>query len=136
VVPARHDELAPDAGAVLAKVTALLRQNELQDALVAIWSLVTRANQYIDQTAPFKLAKDPAQAARLDQVLYNLIECCRVLGILIAPYLPGTAEKIFAQLNLGPVPPLLSEAQWGKLAAGHKVGDPVPLFPRKDQPTK
>jgi methionyl-tRNA synthetase len=136
VVPARHDELAPDAAAVLARVTGLLRQNELQDALVAIWSLVTRANQYIDQTAPFKLAKDPAQAARLDEVLYNLIECGRVLGILIAPYLPGTAEKIFAQLNLGPVPPLLSEAQWGKLAAGHKVGDPVPLFPRKDQPAK
>lgn len=136
VVPARHDELAPDATAVVEKVTALLRQNELQDALVAIWSLVTRANQYIDQTAPFKLAKDPAQAARLDGVLYNLIECCRVLGILLSPFLPGTAEKIFAQLNLGPVPPLLAEAQWGRLPGGHKAGDPVPLFPRKDQPAK
>jgi methionyl-tRNA synthetase len=133
VVPARHDELAPDATVVLEKVTALLRQNELQDALVAIWSLVTRANQYIEQTAPFKLARE---SARLDEVLYNLIECCRVLGILIAPFLPGTAERIFAQLNLGPVPPLLREAQWGKLSAGHKVGDPVPLFPRKDQPAK
>ena len=46
-----------------------LAENRLQDALLSIWSLVTRANQYVDQTAPFKLAKDPAQAARLDQVL-------------------------------------------------------------------
>jgi len=134
IVPAPHAELAPEAAAVLAKVTVLLRQNELQEALVTIWSLVNRANQYIDQTAPFKLAKDPAQALRLDQVLYNLVEVCRVLGILIAPFLPGTAEKIFAQLNLGPVPPLLSEGAWGGLPAGHRVGDPSPLFPRKDQP--
>jgi methionyl-tRNA synthetase len=136
VVPAVDQELAPDANAAVEKVSALLRQNELQEALVAIWALVNRANQYIDQTAPFKLAKDPVQAGRLDQVLYNLIEACRVLAVLLSPFLPDSAQKIYAQLNLGHVPSRLSEAAWGKLPAGHTVGDPVPLFPRKDQPVK
>lgn len=135
-VPQPHAELADEANAVVEKVTQGLRQHELQEGLITIWSLVTRANQYIDQTAPFKLAKDPSQAARLDQVLYNLLECCRVLAILLSPYLPTTAAKIFEQLRLGPVPQQLSEAAWGKLPAGHVVGDPVPLFPRKDQPAK
>ncbi|MCX8155917.1 MAG: methionine--tRNA ligase [Verrucomicrobiae bacterium] len=132
-VPQPHHELAPEATAVVEKVITMLRQNELQEGLIAIWSLVNRANQYIDQTAPFKLAKDPAQAARLDQVLYNLLECCRVLAILLSPYLPTTAARIFEQLNLGKVPPLLAEAAWGRLPKGHKVGEPSPLFPRKDQ---
>jgi len=66
----------------------LLQQNHLQSALQSIWSLVTRANQYVDQTAPFKLAKDPAQAKRLDEVLYNLAETCRILAVLLSPFLP------------------------------------------------
>jgi methionyl-tRNA synthetase len=136
VVPPPHAELAPEANAVLDKLTALLRQNELQEGLITIWSLVNRANQYIDQTAPFKLAKDPAQSTRLDQVLYNLLECCRVLAVLLSPYLPTTASRIYQQLNLGPVPQHLDEARWGKLPPGHKVGEPTPLFPRKDQPPK
>src|SRR6202044_2932868 len=92
---------------------ALLRQNQLQAALVSIWSLVTRANQYVDQTAPFKLAKDPAQAGRLDEVLYNLVECCRILAVLLWPFVPGTAAKIYAQLALTGLPDKFSEATWG-----------------------
>jgi methionyl-tRNA synthetase len=136
IIPPRHGELAEEVSAAARAAVEQLRGYRLQAALLSIWSIVNRANQFVDHTAPFKLAKDPAQAARLDEVLYNLAECARVLGILLSPFLPGTAAKIFAQLNLGPVPPLLAEAQWGKLPAGHKVGDPVPLFPRKDQPAK
>ena len=62
VVPAKHDELAAAAAKAADETRALLEQNQLQAALQSIWSLVTRANQYVDQTAPFKLAKDPAQA--------------------------------------------------------------------------
>ena len=61
VVPADSNELAADAEKVDRRDATLLEQNQLQAALQAIWSLVTRANQYVDQTAPFKLAKDPAQ---------------------------------------------------------------------------
>lgn len=132
VVPARHDELAADAAKAVAETRRLLEANELQDALLAIWALVNRANQYVDQTAPFKLAKDPAQAKRLDEVLYNLAETCRVLAVLLWPFIPQTATKIFAQLNLTDTPDKFSAATWGGLAPGHVAGDPVPLFPRKD----
>jgi len=132
VVPARSDELAPDAGKATDATRALLEKNELQGALLAIWSLVSRANQYVDQTKPFNLAKDPAQAKRLDEVLYNLVETCRVLAVLLWPFIPQTAAKIYAQLNLASAPDKFSAATWGGLSAGHTIGDPAPLFPRKD----
>lgn len=135
-VPARQDELAADAARVVAETRELLAQNRLQAALQSIWTLVTRANQYVDQTAPFKLAKDPAQAQRLDEVLYNLAETCRVLAVLLWPFLPATAGKIYAQLGLPGTPDQLAAAAWGGLAAGHAIGDPAALFPRKDQPKK
>ena len=132
VVPARSDELAADAGRAVAATVGHLRAYELQGALVSVWQLVTRANQYVDQTAPFKLAKDPAQAGRLDEVLYNLAESCRVLAVLLQPFLPGTSAKIFEQLGLpaGTVP--LAAAAWGGLQAGKTIGEPAALFPRRD----
>ena len=132
IVPARSDELAADAAKAADETRALLKQNQLQAALQSIWGLVTRANQYVDQTAPFKLAKDPAQAQRLDEVLYNLAETCRVLAVLLWPFLPGTATKIYAQLGLTGSPQSFDKSAWGGLSAGHAIGDPAPLFPRKD----
>ena len=103
---------------------------------MAIWDLVGKANQYVDRTAPFKLAKDPAQATRLDEVLYNLVETCRVLAVLLHPFIPGTSEKIYAQLKICGEPEHWANAAWGGLVAGHTVGAPMPLFPRKDLPPK
>ncbi|PAW88840.1 MAG: methionine--tRNA ligase [Pedosphaera sp. Tous-C6FEB] len=134
VIPQRHDELAPDASKAAADTVAHLRASELQKALHSIWTLVNRANQYVDQTAPFKLAKDPAQAARLDEVLYNLVESCRVLAVLLHPFIPGTAAKIYAQLNLSGTPDKLALAEWGGLKTGHTIGEPAALFPRRDTP--
>ncbi|MFM2295281.1 MAG: hypothetical protein RLZZ350_1694 [Verrucomicrobiota bacterium] len=134
IIPARHDELAADASKVIAEVRVQLAANELQATLQTIWTLVTRANQYVDQTKPFSLAKDPAQAARLDEVLYNLVETCRVLAVLLWPFLPATSEKIFAQLNLQGSPAKFELANWGGLAPSHTIGEPAALFPRKDQP--
>jgi len=132
IVPPKSDELAADATKAADETRALLRQNQLQAALQSIWALVTRANQYVDQTAPFKLAKDPAQAKRLDEVLYNLAETCRILAVLLSPFLPATSAKIYAQLGLPGTPGQLSDATWGKLTAGHTISDPAPLFPRRD----
>jgi methionyl-tRNA synthetase len=131
-VPNVSNELAPDAERVIAETRALLQVNRLQAALQAIWSLVTRANRYVDHTAPFKLAKDPASAARLDEVLYNLAEVCRILAVLLWPFLPQTAAKIYAQLGITEAPEKFDAARWGGLAAGHTVSAPVPLFPRKE----
>lgn len=132
VVPARHDELADEATKAIDEIRARLEQNQLQGTLLAVWSLVARANQYVDQTKPFSLAKDPAQAMRLDEVLYNLAETCRVLAVCLWPFVPQTAAKIYTQLGLTEVPNRFSSAAWGGLAAGHVIGEPAPLFPRKD----
>jgi methionyl-tRNA synthetase len=135
-VPARDDALALEAGKVVAEVRAHLLAHELQAALQAIWSLVTRANQYVDHTAPFKLAKDPTQATRLDEALYNLAETCRVLAVLLWPFLPTTATRIYSQLGLAGVPEKFAAAQWGGLAPGHVIGEVTPLFPRKETPAR
>jgi len=132
IVPERSDELAPDANKVITETRAHLEANELQATLLSIWSLVARANQYVDQTAPFKLAKDPAQEKRLDEVLYNLTETCRVLAVLLWPFIPQTTSKIYAQLGLSGEPNQFTAATWGGLSAGHTIGEPAPLFPRKD----
>ncbi|KAB2660904.1 MAG: methionine--tRNA ligase [Verrucomicrobia bacterium] len=132
IVPAVSDELAADARTAVADTERLLRAHDLQGALAAIWTLVNRANLYVEQTQPFRLAKDPAQAGRLDVVLYNLVESCRILSVLLAPFLPSTSARIHAQLRLDEKPDRLARAAWGGLRAGHKVGAPEPLFPRKD----
>jgi methionyl-tRNA synthetase len=132
VVPACSNELAADAAKAADETRALFKQSQLQAALQSIWGLVNRANQYVDQTAPFKLAKDPAQAQRLDEVLYNLTETCRVLAVLLWPFLPGTATKIYAQLGLTGSPDKLATATWGGLQPGQVIGEPAPLFPRKE----
>lgn len=134
-VPARHNELEPAATEFLSKARGHYGRHEIQDALVTTWSLITRANQYVDQTAPFKLAKDPAQAKRLDEVLYNLAECCRMIAVLVSPVLPDTSAKILEQLNLGQSQ-TIATLSWGGLAEGHQIGQPAPLFPRKDLPPK
>jgi methionyl-tRNA synthetase len=132
IVLAKHNELAADAAKAVNETQALLKQNQLQAALQSIWSLISRANLYVEQTKPFNLAKEPAQAKRLDEVLYNLAETCRVLAVLLWPFLPGTAGKIYTQLGLTGTPDKFSEAKWGGLKPGHNIGEPAPLFPRKE----
>ena len=134
VVPAISRELAGDAEAAVRETADALCQHRLQDALIAIWSLVNRANKYVEETRPFDLNKDPAQAARLDEVLYNLVESCRILAVLLCPFLPGTADQIYAQLKICGEPEHWSGTAWGGLQPGHTIGVAVPLFPKKLPP--
>ncbi|MCL5096676.1 MAG: methionine--tRNA ligase [Candidatus Omnitrophica bacterium] len=134
-VPERSEDLAPDAEKAIRESSENLKQLQLQTALQVVWSLVNRANQYVDHTAPFKLAKDPAQAQRLDAVLYSLAETCRVLAVLIWPFLPSTANRIYAQLGLTGSPDQIAASKWGGLPPGHAIGKISPLFPRRDQPS-
>jgi methionyl-tRNA synthetase len=133
IVPQISNDLAAPAGQVASETKSLLEQNQLQAALQAIWSLVTKANQYVDYTAPFKLAKDPSKASQLDQALYSLAEVCRLLAVLLYPFLPETAAKIYSQLGLAGPPDKFAAASWGGLTAGHSIGTPAPLFPRKEE---
>ena len=136
VVPKASSFLAAEAAQAVAKTRAAYLEPAPQDALVAAWELVNRANLYVEQTKPFSLAKDPTKAAELDEVLYNLVEACRTLAVLIWPVMPGTSEKIFAQLKVCAEPSDWNQSAWGGLQEGHRVGAPVPLFPRKDLPPK
>ena len=104
-------------------------------ALQAVIKFSQRANQYIEETAPFKLKKDPEQAKRLDVVLGLLAETVRRLSVLVQAALPFTAEKIQAQLQLPVGPRRIEEALYGNSLRGHAIGKPQPLFPRLEKPT-
>lgn len=94
---------------------------------------VSIADQLIEQSAPWKLAKDPSKISELRSILYDSVEALRIIAILISPVLPKAAHRIFDQLD--PEKKLsrdfrLEDAEWGKLPDGHVVGKPTPLFPR------
>lgn len=133
VVPEPNDELSAEAIAARDKLVKELKSSDLQEGLRTIWTYIARVNQYVDQTAPFKMAKDPEQAERLGEVLYNLVESCRLLAVWLQPYLPDTSRRIYEQLGLPTDTVNIAESGWGELAAGHKVNKPEPLFPRRDQ---
>ena len=104
---------------------------EINSAIKGVWALISRANKYIDETAPWILAKDEAKAARLQTVMYNLAETLRVVAILVAPFIPSTSPKIYTQLGLEvPAEFLLADAEFGKMADGTKVQKGEPLYPR------
>ena len=104
---------------------------EINSAIKGVWALISRANKYIDETAPWILAKDEAKAARLQTVMYNLAETLRVVAILVAPFIPSTSPKIYTQLGLEvPAEFLLTDAEFGKIADGTKVQKGEPLYPR------
>jgi methionyl-tRNA synthetase len=116
----------------------------LDEALAALWAFVGAANRYVDGEQPWVLAKsakagDEAAAARLRDVLGDLVEACRLIAVAAAPFIPGTAPRVHAQLghtwgyapdgNGGPR--LDGEVQWGAHAAEHgRLGTAEPLFPR------
>ena len=122
-------EVAETAGATVDVFTAWMDGYQIHLALETVWAFVSRCDQLVETTAPWKLAKDPAQAGRLDAVLYTLAESLRILAILAAPVLPRASAAILGQLNV-PGAPLLAAAKWGGLQDQHQLSQPVPVFPR------
>ncbi len=102
---------------------------EIHAALSRVWEFVTICNAYIEMAAPWKLAKNPADADKLDHVLFVLAEALRIVAILISPILPKRAGEIMYQLNWT-CPYSFSDTKWGGLPSPHRLGKPVPLFPR------
>jgi len=99
-----------------------------QRALAAIWEFLGVVNRYVDSSAPWTLAKDPAKRARLDAVLYTLAESLRAIGILIEPFLPDAAGKIRAAVGAGA--PRLADLGWGGIVPGTSIQRVPALFPR------
>ena len=105
------------------------------NALTEIWKCVSRLNKYIDETAPWVLAKDEANKPRLAAVMYTLLEGIRNIAVLIEPFMPRTPGKIFAQLGIEPGSPLAaweSTYTWGGYQSGTTVLKGEPLYPRID----
>ena len=110
----------------------LMDEFRVADAAEAVFTMLRRANKYIDETMPWSLAKDEAQKDRLSTVLYNLLECIRIGAVLLSPFMPETSEKIFAQLGTAKRD-FDSVAEFGALEAGLTVTDADALFVRVDE---
>ena len=114
------------------KVAAKMEGWRVADAITDIFTLFKRCNKYIDETEPWVLAKDPAKADRLATVLYNLTESIVIGASLLEPYMPGTAEKIAAQLNTS-LRSFEECTTFGGYISGSKVTEkPEILFARLD----
>ena len=125
--------LKADAAETVAFFAENMNKMELSLSIKKVWAFISRANKYIDETAPWALAKDESKKQELANVMYNLAESLRHISVLISPFMPVTAERIWQQLNL---PGKFADVQlddikaWGGIAGGHKVGTPEQLFPR------
>jgi methionyl-tRNA synthetase len=144
--PAGESSLAEGWPALLPSYARLLEALLLHDALAELWAFVGAANKVVDAEKPWELAKaaktgDEAAGARLRGVLGDLLEACRLIGLAVAPYMPGMAPRVLGQLgytwdygrdgNGGP--PILDQLAWGsKAGEPGRVTAPEPLFPRLD----
>ena len=126
------EELKAVATGAAEKVTALMDQLRVADALTEVFAVFRRCNKYIDETAPWVLAKDPEKSNRLAEVLYNLTESITIGANLLKPFLPETAERTLAQLGAAPRE-LDQLGTFGLYPSGsHVIEKPEILFARLD----
>lgn len=118
--------LAADFDGIVGRVSALLDEAQISQALEEIWVVVRRMNRYVEETQPWVLAKDDGDAERLDQVLYNLVEGLRILTLLLHPYLPESSEVLAAALGQSG----LGLEDFGSRGGGQSVERIEPLFPK------
>lgn len=125
--------LKADAAETVSFFAENMQKMELSLTIKKVWAFISRANKYIDETAPWALAKDESKKQELANVMYNLVESLRHISVLIAPFMPATAQRIWKQLNL---PQSFAEVSlddirgWDGTPAEIKVGTPEQLFPR------
>ena len=126
-------ELVGMASALRGKYQQLMDSFQTQAALEEIFKVISRANKYIDENAPWTLAKDESKRARLASVMYNLLESLRICTCLLVPFMPESCKKAFAQIGADEsVQSWDSAAVWGSLPADVAVTKGDTLFPRID----
>ena len=132
--PELDDSLISLTAGLRARYEEQMEKFQFQNALEEIFKVIQRANKYIDENAPWALAKDmDANGARLATVLYNLLETVRVCTVLLTPFMPESCGKIFGQTGADESARTWdSAAQWGVLPAGVEVHKGENLFPRID----
>lgn len=125
-------ELKKVARDLPAKMEQLMDQLQYSNALTELWKYIARANKYIDETAPWSLAKDGRQD-RLGTVMYNLLESIRIVSVLLLPFMPRTPARIWHQLGISQMSELhtwQSVQEFGALPSGVKTVPGELLFPR------
>ncbi len=128
---ALDEELKSFALETVRTVEGKMETYHIADAVEAIMNLSKRCNKYIDETAPWALAKDEANKERLGTVLYNLLEGIRFISVLLSSFMPETAKAILGQINCD-IADYDSLFSFGALKAGGTVGTATPLFARID----
>jgi methionyl-tRNA synthetase len=132
IVPAVDPEaaLTSDFEGLVEEVSALLDRSEITQGLERIWQRVRRLNRYVEENAPWQLAKDPEQADELKRVLRSLAEGLRVVTVLLTPYIPESAAKLLDAL--GAPDTSLDGARYGAHPGGQTVTKLAPLFPKPE----
>ena len=126
------DELYRAVREGIDKSVELMGAYHVADSLEAIFSMLRRANKYIDETMPWVLAKSEETKGRLATVIYNLLEVIRTAAVLLVPYIPSTAKAIFGQLGTDKTE-FESVAEFGALESGKPLGEAFTLFARIDE---
>ena len=130
---ALDDEIVSMASTLRDRYEQAMERYAFQDALAEVFKLIARANKYIDETAPWVLAKDEANRPRLARVMYNLLECLRISGVLLSPFMPDSCTKLFGQIGAcAECTTWESAGKWGSLPANVRVERGENLFPRID----
>ncbi len=120
------------SSAMISAVDTQMGDLAFSKALQSIWEVISAGNKYIDETAPWTLAKDSAMKERLGTVMYCLAESQRLVYSLLAAFMPSTAEKGLGYLG-GDYPPTVESLAWGKLAGGTTIIKAEALFPRIEE---
>ena len=126
------DELYAAVREGITKSVELMDSYHVADSLEAIFSMLRRANKYIDETMPWVLAKSEETKGRLATVIYNLLEVIRTAAVLLVPYIPSTAKAIFGQLGTDKTE-FESVSEFGALESGKPLGEAFTLFARIDE---
>jgi methionyl-tRNA synthetase len=120
---------------VLPQLSEQMNDLAFNKALASIWEIVNGANKYVDQTAPWVLAKEEKDRGRLGTVLYDALESLRIIALLLAAFMPSTSEKMWSGLGIKEnlwEQSLRENGMWGGLKPGGRVAETPPLFPRID----
>ena len=131
VDPALDDALIELASALPEKYEEQMEHYAFQNALSEVFAVISRANKYIDETAPWILAKDESKKARLARVMYNLLETVRICGGLLQPFMPATSEEIMKRIGATQYD-WDSLTKYGTLPMEAQVTAGPALFPRID----
>lgn len=130
-------ELSTTAANVVGRYHEAMDKMEFSTALSEVWTLISRANKYIDETQPWVLAKDPEKKAELDSVMVHLAESLRIVAILLQPIMTETPANIFHQLGLTSEAMDLKDLRFGEFPSDTKVvAKGTPIFPRLELETE